>query len=61
MQNWADKENSELVLYKFTPAVFVCVLSDEGDPVAGDLKKTKVGKINKVQHKVAQWISSYNV
>lgn len=36
-----DKENSTLFLHKFIPAVLVCVLVDEGDPVADHLWKTK--------------------
>lgn len=35
----ADKENCGLFLYKFTPAVLVCVLNNEGNPVTGHLRK----------------------
>lgn len=41
-------------MYTFTPAVLVCVVNNEGDPVAGHLQKLIEGKgmikIEKTKH-----------
>lgn len=33
------KENCGVFLHEFTPAVLVCVVNNEGDPVAGHLQQ----------------------